>query len=47
MLIETIFYLKGGYLESIDEKRSFLMGQRIALSFSDMKLANLAYNCSG
>ena len=31
----------------LDEKRSFLMGQRFTLSFSDIKMANLAYNCDG
>ena len=30
-----------------DERRSFLMGQRFTLSFSDIKMANLAYNCNG
>jgi hypothetical protein len=29
-----------------DSRRSFLMGQRFALSFLDSKLANLAYHCS-
>jgi hypothetical protein len=29
-----------------DNRRSFLMGQRFALSFLDSKLANLAYHCS-
>lgn len=29
-----------------DSRRSFLMGQRVGLSFLDSKLANLAYHCS-
>ena len=29
-----------------DSQRTFLMGQRIALSYLDVKLANLAYHCS-
>jgi len=29
-----------------DSRRSFLMGQRIALSYLDTKLANLGYHCS-
>ncbi len=29
-----------------DSRRTFLMGQRVALSFLDSKLANLAYHCS-
>ena len=38
---------QGGLIEALDERRSFLMGQRVALSFSDIKMANLAYNCAG
>jgi hypothetical protein len=36
-----------GVIKAIDQKRSFLMGQRIGLSFLDIKLANLGYKCSG
>jgi hypothetical protein len=36
-----------GIIKAYDPKRSFLMGQRIGLSFLDTKLANLAYKCSG
>jgi hypothetical protein len=39
--------LKGGLLESKDQRRSFLMGQRFTLSFSDIKMANHAYSCDG
>jgi hypothetical protein len=28
-----------------DSRRTFLMGQRVALSFLDTKLANLGYHC--
>jgi hypothetical protein len=38
---------QGGLLESKDNRRSFLMGQRFTLSFSDIKMANQAYNCNG
>ncbi len=37
----------GTLIQAIDERRSFLMGQRLALSYLDIKLANLAYKCSG
>ena len=37
----------GGTIVALDPKRSFLMGQRIGLSFLDIKLANLGYKCSG
>lgn len=30
-----------------DPRRSFLMGQRFMLSFSDIKMANEAYTCYG
>jgi hypothetical protein len=36
---------QGGLLESRDNRRSFLMGQRFELSFSDIKMANKAYGC--
>ena len=36
-----------GTIVSIDPKLSFLMGQRIGLSFLDTKLANFAYKCFG
>ncbi|CAF0722715.1 unnamed protein product [Brachionus calyciflorus] len=36
---------QNGLIESKDEKRGFLMGQRFNLSFSDIKMANQAYNC--
>ena len=29
-----------------DNRRAFLMGQRVSLSFLDIKLANFAYHCS-
>lgn len=38
---------QGGVLTALDSRRNFLMGQRIGLSFLDIKLANLAYSCSG
>ena len=38
---------QGGLLEARDQRRSFLMGQRFTLSFSDIKMANKAYNCDG
>ncbi len=34
-------------IEAIDQKRSFLMGQRLTLSFSDIKMVNKAYDCDG
>jgi hypothetical protein len=38
---------QGGVISSLDRRRNFLMGQRSGLSFLDIKLANLAYTCSG
>ena len=38
---------QGGLLEARDQRRSFLMGLRFRLSFSDIKMANKAYNCDG
>lgn len=38
---------QGGLLEARDHRRSFLMGQRFTLSFSDIKMANKAYSCDG
>lgn len=37
---------QNGIIKALDPKRNFLMGQRIGLSFLDIKLANLAYSCS-
>jgi hypothetical protein len=37
----------GTTIQALDVRRSFLMGQRLALSYLDIKLANLAYKCSG
>jgi Astacin (Peptidase family M12A) len=37
---------QGNVLEALDPKRTFLMGQRVGLSFLDTKLANIAYKCS-
>jgi hypothetical protein len=34
-------------LTALDSFRNNLMGQRQSLSYLDIKLANLAYNCSG
>jgi len=33
-------------MSSRDNRRTFLMGQRIALSYLDRKLSNLDYHCS-
>lgn len=38
---------QGGVITALDQRRNFLMGQRSGLSFLDIKLANLAYTCSG
>ena len=36
----------GGVLKSRDPRRNFLMGQRSALSFLDIQLANAAFKCA-
>jgi hypothetical protein len=36
----------GGVLKSRDSRRNFLMGQRSALSFLDIQLANAAFKCA-
>lgn len=36
-----------GVITALDANRNFLMGQRESLSFLDIKLANMAYKCSG
>lgn len=37
----------GGIITALDPNRNFLMGQRDALSFLDIQMANAAYKCSG
>lgn len=36
---------QNGIIKALDSRRNFLMGQRLGLSFLDVKLANLAYKC--
>ena len=36
-----------GILTALDSRRSFLMGQRIGLSYIDIQTANAAYKCAG
>ena len=45
--LSSIMHYNGDFIRAHDHKRSFLMGQRIGLSFLDIKLANLGYKCSG
>jgi hypothetical protein len=45
--LSSIMHYNGNFIRALDQKRSFLMGQRIGLSFLDIKLANLGYKCSG
>lgn len=46
-LFSIMHYTGDDKITARDSKRSFLMGQRIALSFLDVKLANFAYKCAG
>jgi tolkin protein len=46
-LFSIMHYGGDDKITPVDSKRSFLMGQRIALSFLDIKLASFAYKCAG
>jgi hypothetical protein len=45
-LYSIMHYPSQDVIRSLDPRRQFLMGQRLALSYLDIKLANLAYKCS-
>lgn len=46
-LSSIMHYGSSGVINALDPKRSFLMGQRVKLSFLDIQLANIAYKCNG